>query len=393
MKFPRLSHPSLLLSIVLAFCTPAALASGGGNGNHRGRGGSNISVTISPTSYSLQTGQNKQFTASVSGTSNTGLNWLVNGIAGGNATVGTVSSSGLYTAPAAVPSSSVKVTAQSVAVSSASASAAVTITSTTPPVAVSVTVSPGSATLNTGNSQAFSATVSGTSNTAVNWMVNGVAGGNSTLGTISSSGMYTAPAAVPANSILVQAQSAAQSTAIGSASVSVVLPAISVSISPTNVILQVGKSQQFSASVSGTTNTAVNWLVSGVLGGNISVGTISSSGLYTAPASVSAAQITVTAQSTANVNSYASTNVTVTQPVQHSVSLSWTDSTTVAGYNIYRGAQAAGPFSKLNSSLDTATVYTDGTVVSGQTYYYVTTAVNASGVESAYSNVAQAVIP
>ena len=63
------------------------------------------------------------------------------------------------------------------------------------------------------------------------------------------------------------------------------------------------------------------------------------------------------------------------------------------GYNIYRGTVAGGPYSMINSSLDGTTAYTDNTVVSGQTYYYVATAVDGSSNESGYSNQAQAVIP
>jgi fibronectin type 3 domain-containing protein len=138
----------------------------------------------------------------------------------------------------------------------------------------------------------------------------------------------------------------------------------------------------------------VNWLVSGVLGGNSSVGTISSSGLYNAPAGTPTIPVTVTARSTYDPNSSATASVTITAPVAHDVNLSWVASSSpVAGYNIYRGAQPSGPFAKMNSSLETATVYTDGTVVSGQTYYYATTAVDSSGTESGYSNVAQAIVP
>jgi hypothetical protein len=79
----------------------------------------------------------------------------------------------------------------------------------------------------------------------------------------------------------------------------------------------------------------------------------------------------------------------------HSVSLSWTASTssTVVGYNIYRGTTSGGSYTKLNSSLVTTTGYTDTTVLSGQTYYYVATAVDSTNVESADSNQAQAVVP
>jgi len=79
---------------------------------------------------------------------------------------------------------------------------------------------------------------------------------------------------------------------------------------------------------------------------------------------------------------------------QHSVSLSWNASTsTVAGYNVYRGNQAGGPYIAINSSPEPGTSYVDNSVSSGQTYYYVVTAVDSSGTESVYSNQVQAVIP
>jgi fibronectin type 3 domain-containing protein len=81
-------------------------------------------------------------------------------------------------------------------------------------------------------------------------------------------------------------------------------------------------------------------------------------------------------------------------PVQHTVALSWTASTsTVAGYNVYRGTVSGGPYSKINSSLVATLSYTDSTVQSGTTYYYVTTAVDSSGDESTYSNEVSAPIP
>lgn len=65
----------------------------------------------------------------------------------------------------------------------------------------------------------------------------------------------------------------------------------------------------------------------------------------------------------------------------------------VVGYNVYRGSVSGGPYSKINSALETSTAYTDSSVNAGQTYYYVTTAVNSSGTESGYSDQAEAVIP
>lgn len=78
-----------------------------------------------------------------------------------------------------------------------------------------------------------------------------------------------------------------------------------------------------------------------------------------------------------------------------SVSLSWVASTSpgITGYNIYRSTSKTGTPAKINSSLDADTSYTDASVTSGATYYYVTTAVNSSGVESGFSNQVKAVVP
>jgi hypothetical protein len=78
----------------------------------------------------------------------------------------------------------------------------------------------------------------------------------------------------------------------------------------------------------------------------------------------------------------------------HWVDLTWdSPGSSVVGYNVYRGSVSGGPYSKINSALDASTAYTDNAVTAGQTYYYVTTAVDGSGNESGYSNQAQAVIP
>jgi len=60
---------------------------------------------------------------------------------------------------------------------------------------------------------------------------------------------------------------------------------------------------------------------------------------------------------------------------------------------MYRGSQSGGPYTKINSVLGTSTSYLDISVQGGHTYYYVTTAVNGSGVESGHSNQVQAVVP
>jgi hypothetical protein len=82
------------------------------------------------------------------------------------------------------------------------------------------------------------------------------------------------------------------------------------------------------------------------------------------------------------------------QQSQHSVALNWDPSTSqVLGYNVYRRIGSSGSYAKLNSSVSAATTYTDSSVQSGQTYDYVTTAVDPNNMESAYSNQATAAIP
>jgi hypothetical protein len=83
----------------------------------------------------------------------------------------------------------------------------------------------------------------------------------------------------------------------------------------------------------------------------------------------------------------------VAAPVHHTVALSWNVSSLAAGYNVYRSVTSGGGYSKLNSSLDSGLSYTDSTVQNGQSYFYVTTAVDAAGNESAFSLEVLANIP
>jgi hypothetical protein len=78
---------------------------------------------------------------------------------------------------------------------------------------------------------------------------------------------------------------------------------------------------------------------------------------------------------------------------QHSVALNWNPSpSTVVGYNVYRGTTSGGPYSQI-TSMNGDTSYVDSAVQSGQTYFYVTRAVDGAGKESANSNQTQAAIP
>src|SRR4029077_19848621 len=145
-----------------------------------------VTISISPTAASVVTTKTQPFTATVTNATNTAVTWQVNGVTGGDSAHGTISASGLYTAPSAVPNpATVTVSAISQADPTKSASATMTITASQNPVVISI--SPTVASVVTTQTQPFTATVTNTTNTTVTWQVNGVTGGDSAHGTISAS--------------------------------------------------------------------------------------------------------------------------------------------------------------------------------------------------------------
>lgn len=275
---------------------------------------SQTAFSISPTGATVLVGATQQYKVSSTGNSKPKVSWFVNSIPGGDATVGTISSSGVFTAPSSLGgSSSVTETISAISSSNGNQSASVAVNVVS---GVSVSVSPTSATVQESATQQFKASVKGSSDTAVVWKVNGIQGGSSTVGTISSSGVFTAPAVLPSNPyVTVSAVSAADPTKSASASVTETQPSttIAISISPASTSVQSGLTVQFAASVSGTTNTNVIWAVDQIQGGNSSVGTISNTGLYTAPSSVpSGGTVSVQATSSADTTKTSIATVTIT---------------------------------------------------------------------------------
>jgi hypothetical protein len=80
--------------------------------------------------------------------------------------------------------------------------------------------------------------------------------------------------------------------------------------------------------------------------------------------------------------------------VAHTVVLNWAPAVSgVTGFNTYSSTVSGGPYIRVNSNPVTNPTYTDTSVQSGRTYYYVVTALNASSQESGYSNEVTAVVP
>src|SRR5262249_26246588 len=157
------------------------------------------------------------------------------------------------------------VAATSQADTTKSATATVTVTQ------VGVTITPLTVALITGTPLQFSATVTGTANTAVTWSVQEAAGGS-----ITTAGLYTAPATPGTFHVAATSQADPTKSAPATATVA----QVGVAITPLTVALLTGTPLQFSATVTGTGNTGVTWSVLETGGGSITT-----AGLYTAPAS------------------------------------------------------------------------------------------------------------
>ncbi len=342
-------------------------------------------ISITPTSMAMMAGGTQQFAATVTGTSNTAVTW--------SATGGTISSSGMFTAPMNGGSCTVKAT--SMADSTKSASAAVNVAS------VSVNLNPNNASLTTGGTQQFSASVSGSANTAVTWSL---ASGS---GTVSSTGLYTAPATAGSATVIATSVADPRSSALANVTVSapttLLLSASPTSVSFGSVLL--GLIGQANMTLSNTGNTAVTVSSASFSGSGFSLSSVAFPFSVPAGSSKSVALLyspVLSGTATGSVsfvsnatNSPATVmlSATGTAPAQHSVTLSWQSSTsTLSGYNIYR-ASAGGSYTRINSALAPSASYVDSTIQSGQTYSYMVTVVDGSGMESDYSAPVTAAIP
>jgi uncharacterized protein (DUF1800 family) len=347
----RLALVMLAAVVFLSGCAQVILPGGPG-----GAGGPGLTaLTVTPASSSIPGVAQQQFTAKTGDGSKPAVNWLINGIAGGNASFGTIDANGMYTAPEFPPApnsiairavetsdpkklgnasitlnnpvpqltsvtpisiaqgaflitldglhfapgavaymgttvlttayvSSTQLTAAGTATSAQAGTQTITVHNPDPGASISaglnivvkggvaVAVTPATATVRAGNQQAFTATVTGALNPSVTWTVNGVAGGNSTIGTIAANGTYTSPLTLPTpNTVTVTATSVEDPTRSGSATVTLqnAIPVIS-SVTPTTYTA----STQFVMTVNGTGFTP---------GSIVNLGAVGLSTTYIAP--------------------------------------------------------------------------------------------------------------
>jgi len=339
------------LAVLLGGCAQAILPGGPGTGGGPGL----TALTVTPSGVSIPGVTQQQYSAKTGDGSKPAVNWSVNGIAGGNATLGTIDANGMYTAPEFPPApnsvtisavetsdsrklgnaaatldnpvpqltsvapmgvaqglftitltglhfaqgavaymgttaltttyvSSTQLMAAGTATSAQAGTQTITVHNPDPGASISagvnfivkgnviVVVKPPTAIVRTGNQQAFAATVTGALDPSVTWAVNGVAGGNSTVGTIAANGNYTAPLTLPTpNTVTVTAISVEDPTRSGPAAVTLE-NAIPVINSVTPAIFTANSS--FEMTVSGTGFTS---------GSVVKLGAISLSTTFIAP--------------------------------------------------------------------------------------------------------------
>ena len=245
-----------------------------------------VTISVNPSAVSLGSSGQQQFAATVSD-STLAVTWSM------SPALGTLTNTGLYTAPSSITSAQkVQITAMA---GSSSATALVTLN---PP--VTIAVNPTTKSLGPAGQQQFAATVTGTSAPVI-WTM------NPKMGTLTAAGMYTAPSSITT------AQKVQVTAAVGATSASAVVTLnpqtivpITVKVTPTATTLGPGGRQRFVATVTGST-AGVTWSLSPVFG------SLSSTGLYTAPAGVETkTTVQITAKSKANPAIFATAIVTLT---------------------------------------------------------------------------------
>ena len=356
-------------------------------------------ISSQPASQTVSVGQTATFSVTASGSGTLTYQWKKNGSAISGATAAS------YTTPAAATSDNgasftVTVTGNSGNVTSNAA----TLTVNGPP---AITGQPANKTVTVGQTATFSVAANGTGTLTYQWKKGGAAIGGATSST------YTTPATTNADNgsqFTVTVTNSAGSVTSNAAT-------LTVSAAATQILNASQGSLNFSSVNIGSSSVLpVSFTNAGT--GNVTISNVSISGAGYSASGVSSGQILTPGQTaTLNVtftpssagslpgsitvasnatNSPASVSLSGTgvQPVSHSVTLTWTASTsTVSGYNVYRSTVSGGPYSKVNSSLVAGTTYTDSSVQAGQTYFYVVTSVDGSGAESANSSEVSVNVP
>jgi len=251
-------------------------------------------VTVEPPTATVAIGGQQVFAATVTGSADVTVTWQIQ-----EPGCGTVTASGLYTAPATATTCHVVVTSHA----DPTKSAASVVTVQTAPLPVTIAVTPSSTTVAASGQTTFTATVTGSTDTAATWAVR-----EAGCGTVTAGGVYTAPAAAATCHVVATSHADPTKTASATVTVTGTPPVVAVSVTPGSTSVFGYQTASFSATVTGTSNTAVTWSVAEAGGG-----TVSAAGVYTAPSADGTYHLVAT--SVASPVATASAAITVTTKV------------------------------------------------------------------------------
>jgi uncharacterized protein (DUF1800 family) len=265
---------------------------------------------VSPSSITVRGTASQSFAARMNGSA-VAVSWSINGVAGGNATTGTISAAGVYTAPEFPPTpNTITVGAVATSDSSKTSSSSVTLTNPVPQITSVVPTSIQVGTFNltvTGAHFANGATISFGNTTLTATRVSSTqltAAGTATTGQVGNIAIAVKnpdPGSISSGTLNAQI---------------VASNGISVQVMPASISLHGGTHQFFTATVTGSMNQSVLWYVNNVPNGNSAIGNISSGGDYAAPPTMpNPSTVTITATSVADTTKSGSSTVTLQNPL------------------------------------------------------------------------------
>ena len=284
--------------LLLGGCAQAILPSGPGAAGQ-------TALTVTPSGTSIPGVAQQQYTAKTGDGSKPTVNWLINGVVGGNTALGTISATGMYTAPEFPPApNSITITAVETSNTTRLGNASATLNN---PVPQLTSVAP----LEIAQG-AFTITLNG---------LHFAQGAVAYLGTTALTTTYVSSTQLTATGTATSAQAGTQMVTVQnpapgastSAGVSIVVQGnVVVMVAPATIMVRLGNQQVFTDMVTGALNLNVTWTVNGVAGGNSTTGTISASGTYTAPLTLPTPNtVTVTATSVEDPTKSSSSTVTL----------------------------------------------------------------------------------
>jgi hypothetical protein len=359
------------------------------------------SISAQPVGRTVTAGQTSSFSVNASGTATLTYQWMKNGAAISGANAAT------YITPATTngdSGSQFAVTVTNGAGSVTSSSATLTVTAAA--VAPSISSQPVSRTVTAGQTSSFSVTASGTATLAYQWMKNGVAISGANTATYTTLATKTTDSGSQFSVTVSNASGTVTSSAASltvTAAATLLLNSSSSALSFGNVNVSSTGTQNVTLTNAGNSNVTISQVLVAGPGFNSSnaSGIILTPGQTTTLTSTFAPSTNGSASGSINVSSNATnspasislsgTGVTV---VNHSVQLSWSGAVSgVTGFNTYSSTVSGGPYVKMTSTPVSAPSYTDNSVQTGRTYYYVVTAMNSSNQESGYSSEVTAIVP